>query len=140
MDKLRDVLQRLIHEGADPNELQRKFDEAITDTLDWVLFGGGHWHRHMVCSKCGSGLAGVCADPGADVKLDDFDNPAYHKNQPGVRVIPYKEYQTRYSSLNLLELERRMRPEVFRAFVKHIGSIEGPQDVDVNELAEGHED
>ena len=58
---------------------------------------------------------------------------------PGV-IVRAAEYQARYSSLNLPDFQRRMRPEVFRAFVRHIGLIEGPQNVDVNELAEGQDD
>lgn len=58
---------------------------------------------------------------------------------PGVIVRP-RDYEARYGSINLEGFRHRMRPEVFRAFVRHIGLIEGVQGFDINELADRSED
>ena len=58
---------------------------------------------------------------------------------PGVIVRP-KEYEARFGRLDLENLKRRMRPEVFVAFVRHIGVIQGPANVDVNDLADRSEE
>lgn len=52
---------------------------------------------------------------------------------PGV-IVRASEYAARYGHLDLDGLRRQLSPEVFRAFVRHIGTIEGPEGVDVNLL------
>ena len=52
---------------------------------------------------------------------------------PGVAVRA-SEYAIRYAHLDLEAIRQRLAPEVFRAFIRHIGVIEGPDDVDVNLL------
>lgn len=94
MTTLTEILQRLISEGADPNELQDEFEKAVSDMLDWVLWGDGHWRENMVCSKCGSSYAGICSDD-PNTKITDFENPTFHKNQEGVARITYKEWLRR---------------------------------------------
>lgn len=59
---------------------------------------------------------------------------AWHIVAPGI-IVRAAEYEARYSFLNLPEFRLRMSPEVFRAFVRHIGGIEGPDNVDVNQLS-----
>lgn len=52
---------------------------------------------------------------------------------PGVAVRA-SEYDVRYAHLDLEALRARLAPEVFRAFVRHIGIIRGPEDMDVDQL------
>lgn len=52
---------------------------------------------------------------------------------PGVAVRA-SEYEARFSHLDLEALRRRLTPAALRAFVRHIGIIQGPEDVDVNLL------
>jgi hypothetical protein len=59
-------------------------------------------------------------------------NP-WHLVAPGV-VVRESEFEARYGFLDLDTLRHRMRPEVFQAFVRHIGAIEGRQGGDANEL------
>ena len=94
MSSFIEIVQKLIAEGTDPNELQDEFEKAISDTLDWGLWGDGHWRKNMVCSKCGSSYAGICSDD-PKAKIVDFRNPTFHKNQEGVTNIPYKEWLKR---------------------------------------------
>ena len=54
--------------------------------------GGGKWRQVLVCSKCGSEFAGVCRDEGTPERFFT-DSPGYHKNQPGVKRIPYSEWK-----------------------------------------------
>mgnify|MGYP001608785753 FL=1 len=60
MSALTDVVSRLIADGADPNDLQDEFEEAVVATGDWGLWGDGHWRREFVCSECGSVYPGLC--------------------------------------------------------------------------------
>jgi hypothetical protein len=52
---------------------------------------------------------------------------------PGV-IVRDTEYQVRYAPLGLSDLGQRMSPDVFSAYVRHVGAIEGYDNVDVNEL------
>lgn len=52
---------------------------------------------------------------------------------PGIAVRA-SEYEARFAHLDLETLRNRLTPEVYRAFVRHIGIIRGPDDVDVNML------
>lgn len=79
---LTEVLQKLITEGANPNDLKEEFETAIEDTQEWGLWGDGRWRKETVCSKCGSVYAGICFDEGTN----------FHNNQKGVTVIPLKEW------------------------------------------------
>lgn len=94
MTTLAEVVQKLISEGADPNDLQDEFEEAVKNTLDWGLWGDGRWRKNMVCSKCGSPYGGICSD-NPKAAITDFSNPSFHKNQEGVARIPYKEWLKR---------------------------------------------
>ncbi len=89
---LTEVVQKLIAEGANPNDLKEELEEAIEDTQEWGLWGDGTWRKETVCSKCGSVYVGICSDEGTDPDIVDFDNLAFHKNQKGVTVIPLKEW------------------------------------------------
>lgn len=57
---------------------------------------------------------------------------------PGV-VVSQEDFQTRFGGLNLDDLRKRMPPEVFTAFVRHIGSIKSIP-VDSNELIERNQE
>ncbi len=103
MTVLTRVIQVLISKGADPNELQHEFENAVAETLEWVLWGDDGWRRYMVCSKCGSEHGGICSDD-PKVKLDDFHNPSFHSNQLGVIRIPYKEWLKRHPKIKKAKL------------------------------------
>lgn len=92
MTKLTEVITELIKIGADPNDLQNEFEEAVSATQEWGLWGDTYWRREEVCSKCGSSYAGICSDKGTTPKISDFNNPAFHKNQNGVDIIPLKDW------------------------------------------------
>ena len=52
---------------------------------------------------------------------------------PGV-IVRQEEYERRFASIDLDRIRQRMPPRLFQAFVRHIGAIEGRDDVDVTEL------
>ena len=52
---------------------------------------------------------------------------------PGI-IVSASEYEARYGHLDLTDLQRRMTPAVFNAFVRTIGSIASSSNFDVNEL------
>jgi hypothetical protein len=57
---------------------------------------------------------------------------------PGV-AVDSDEYEKRYGALDLEGLRNRMSPELFKAFVRHIGSIPGHPDLDVSEISAAFE-
>mgnify|MGYP001613582149 CR=1 FL=1 len=95
MSELADLVTKLLLQGADPNALQEEFEETVIQHGDWALWGDGRWRLDTVCSKCGSGYAGVCSDVGLDGKhpnIMDDDSLLRHANQLGVRNILRKEW------------------------------------------------
>lgn len=54
---------------------------------------------------------------------------------PGIVVTP-SEYAERYGSLDLNRLRDSMTPEVFKAFVRHIGAVTGREDLDVDLMSD----
>ena len=49
-------------------------------------------------------------------------------------IVRASEYEARFAHLDLETLRDRLTPEVFGAFVRNIGIMQGPDDVDVNML------
>jgi hypothetical protein len=60
--------------------------------------------------------------------------PAFIVVAPGIAVRA-DEYEERYAGIDLESLKSRMTPAVFKAFVRHLGSIPGRSDLDVGEIA-----
>lgn len=52
---------------------------------------------------------------------------------PGILVWG-DEYEQRYGGIDLEKFRQRMSPDLFKAFVRHVGSIPGYPDLDVNEI------
>jgi hypothetical protein len=48
--------------------------------------------------------------------------------------VRFEEYEQRYGGIDLEQLRQRMAPELYKAFVRHIGSIPGDPDLDINEI------
>ena len=57
---------------------------------------------------------------------------------PGV-LVRSSEYERRYGQLDLAYYQAQMSPAAFAAYVRFIGLIEGPPNVDVNQLMENVE-
>ena len=93
MAEFADLVKRLITEGQNPNDLLEQFTASVEETGVWALWGDMQWRENNVCSKCGSAYGGICADKGAKVSMTDFGNPAFHKNQPGVTMIPWNKWK-----------------------------------------------
>ena len=52
---------------------------------------------------------------------------------PGI-VVGSEEYKQRYGSIDLAQYRQRMSPELFKAFVRHIGRIPGTPDLDLGDI------
>lgn len=65
-------------------------------------------------------------------RVESADDP-WRIVAPGIAVRA-SEYEARFAHLDLESLKNRLTPQAFRAFVRHIGIIQGPDDVDVNLL------
>jgi len=53
---------------------------------------------------------------------------------PGI-LVRGDEFEERYGGIDLEELRSRMTPALFKAFVRHIGSVPGRPDLDVDEIS-----
>jgi len=53
---------------------------------------------------------------------------------PGI-LVRADEFEERYGGIDLQGLKARMTPAIFKAFVRHIGSIPGRPDLDVDEIS-----
>ena len=54
---------------------------------------------------------------------------------PGI-VVGAQEYEERYGGIDIEGLRARMAPAVFKAFVRHIGSVSGREDLDVDLISD----
>lgn len=52
---------------------------------------------------------------------------------PGI-VVGSEEYKQRYGSIDLEQYRQQMSPELFKAFVRHIGRIPGTPDLDLGDI------
>ena len=52
---------------------------------------------------------------------------------PGI-VVESEEYKQRYGSIDLEQYRQQMSPELFKAFVRHIGRIPGTPDLDLGDI------
>jgi hypothetical protein len=50
------------------------------------------------------------------------------------------EYLARFDGVDLLSLRQRMEPQVFIAFVRHLGVIEGREGTDADDLVRDGQD
>lgn len=53
---------------------------------------------------------------------------------PGI-MMRADEHEQRYGGIDLEDFRCRMTPDMFKAFVRHIGSIPGRPGLDINEIA-----
>lgn len=58
---------------------------------------------------------------------------------PGM-LIPGDEYKRRFGTVDLEEYRRKMTPELFLVFVRHVGSIPGISKLDIEKLVSNPED
>jgi len=52
---------------------------------------------------------------------------------PGI-VVSGDEYEQRYGDIDLEQYKQQMSPELFKAFVRHIGRIPGTPDLDLADI------
>lgn len=52
---------------------------------------------------------------------------------PGI-VVGSEEYKQRYGSIDLEKYRQQMSPELFKAFVRHIGRIPGTPDLNLGDI------
>lgn len=71
-------------------------------------------------------------------EADTFESPPEERRvvvASGI-VVGAEEYEIRYAQLDLEGLRSKLSPELFRAFVRHIGVVRGWEDLDVAFVAE----
>ena len=74
--------------------------------------------------------------PSADIiqqRCEEMQRPLFIVVAPGI-AVQADEYEERYGSIDLEYYREHMSPEMFKAFVRNIGSIRGRKDLDVGEF------
>jgi hypothetical protein len=101
-------------EGADRfSELWQHFNDTIRGTLERSGFRQPEELERRPERR--ARLGAVVVAPGIMVRADEFEE--------------------RYGGIDLQGLKARMTPAIFKAFVRHIGSIRGRPDLDVDEIS-----
>lgn len=54
---------------------------------------------------------------------------------PGI-MMRTNEYQERFSGIDLDSFKQKMDPKLFAAFVRHLGTVSGRDDLDIDELSQ----
>ena len=76
--------------------------------------------------------------PSADLiqqSYEEMERPSLVVVAPGI-AVQVGEYEERYGSIDLEYYRKHMSPELFRAFVRHIGSIKGRTDLNIAEFVD----
>jgi hypothetical protein len=76
--------------------------------------------------------------PSADLiqqSYEEMERPSLIVVAPGI-AVQAGEYEERYGSIDLKYYQEHMSPELFRAFVRRIGSIKGRSDLDIGEFVD----
>jgi hypothetical protein len=79
--------------------------------------------------------------PSVDLKQQGYremENPSLIVVARGI-AVQAGEYEERYGSIDLKYYQEHMSPELFRAFVRRIGSIKGRPDVNIGEFVDTFE-
>jgi hypothetical protein len=66
---------------------------------------------------------------------EEIETPSLIVVAPGI-MVEADEYEERYSSIDLKYYKEHMSPELFRAFVRRIGSINGRPDLNIGEFVD----
>ena len=67
-------------------------------------------------------------------KLPGSPGPPQVLVAPGI-LVRSNEYEQRYGGIGLEQLREQLSPELFKVFVRHIGSIPGDSNLDINFIA-----
>lgn len=76
--------------------------------------------------------------PSADLiqqSYEEMERPSLIVVAPGI-AVQAGEYEERYGSIDLEYFREHMSPEMFKAFVRHIGSIRGRTDLNIGEFVD----
>jgi len=68
-------------------------------------------------------------------RYEEVERPSLIIVAPGI-ALQATEYEDRYGGIDLTYYREHMSPELFRAFVRRIGSIKGRPDLDVGEFVD----
>ena len=102
--------------GERPSDLGRRFNDVLRGSLERSGFPQpGEPEEFKPEPERRGWLGAVVVAPGIMVRADEFEE--------------------RYGGIDLQGLKARMTPAIFKAFVRHIGSIPGRPDLDVDEIS-----
>ena len=68
-------------------------------------------------------------------RYEEMEKPPLIVVAPGI-AVQAGEYEERFGSIDLKYYRAHMPPDMFRAFVRHIGSISGRKDLNITEFVD----
>ena len=68
-------------------------------------------------------------------RYEEMERPSLIVVAPGI-AVQAGEYEERFGSVDLKYYREHMSPEMFKAFVRHIGSISGRTDLNIGEFVD----
>jgi len=84
-----------------------------------------------------SGFPQPSADP-TQQRYEEMERPSLIVVASGI-AVQAGEYEERFGSIDLKYYREHMSPEMFKAFVRHIGSISGRTDLNIIEFVDALE-
>jgi hypothetical protein len=123
LPKLRGVEDVHVEFRSDAEEIDTSFWDQINELLRTSL------HR--------SGFPQPSPEP-IQERYEEVERPPLIVVAPGI-ALQATEYEERYGSIDLKYYREHMSPELFRAFVRRIGSIKGRPDLNIGEFVDSPE-
>jgi len=125
---------RRLPKPSEVEEVPVEFRSEVEDsgTLVWQQI-----NELLRTSLNSSGFPQPSADP-IQQSYEEMERPSLVVVAPGI-AVQADEYEERFGSINLEYYRERMSPEMFKAFVRHIGSIKGRTDLNIAEFVDAPE-
>lgn len=122
---------RSLPKPSEVEEVPVEFQSEVEDsgTLIWDQI-----NKLLRTSLHNSGFPQPSADP-IQQSYEEMERPSLIVVAPGI-ALQAGEYEERYGSIDLKYYREHMSPEMFKAFVRHIGSIRGRTDLNIGEFVD----
>lgn len=125
---------RSLPKPSEVEEVPVEFRSEVEDsgTLIWDQI-----NKLLRTSLNSSGFTQPSADP-IQQSYEEMERPSLVVVAPGI-AVQAGEYEERFGGIDLEYYREHMSPEMFKAFVRHIGSIRGRTDLNIGEFVDALE-
>jgi len=125
---------RRLPKPSEVEEVPVEFRSEVeaSETLIWDQI-----NKLLRTSLHNSGFPQPSADP-TQQRYEEMERPSLIVVASGI-AVQAGEYEERFGSIDLKYYREHMSPEMFKAFVRHIGSISGRTDLNIIEFVDALE-